>query len=91
MAERPQGQRQIAGLWCGDVLEGLPDYLEGALPPAVVQAVEAHLQGCDWCARFGGEYAGTVQRLQRALAEPDPLDDELARRLEERLARELGK
>jgi anti-sigma factor RsiW len=82
-------ERYVAGLWCHQVLEALPDYLDDLLPPDTRRAAEAHLAGCDWCARFGGEYAGVVKALRQRLAPPAPAPSDVARRLAERLAREL--
>lgn len=78
--------RLVAGLRCAEVLEALPDYLEHALPPQGAQQVEAHLRGCDWCERFGGEYAGGVAALRRMLAEPPAPPAAVRTRLRERLA-----
>lgn len=86
--DRPAARR-VAGLWCGDVLERLPDYLDGALATADRGAVDAHLADCDWCARFGGEYGGVVARLRAGLSASEP-DPAVAERLADRLARELG-
>ena len=78
----PDGQRLVAGVWCGDVLERLPDYVDGALDPAEVARVEAHLAGCDWCERFGGAYGATVKTLRGpAPAAPTGLAERLAERL----------
>ncbi len=63
-------QREVGGLRCVDVLERLPDYLEGALESADVAKVEAHLSGCSNCARFGGLYGRAVAGM-RALARPE--------------------
>lgn len=79
-------ERRIAGLYCREVLASLPDFLDGELPPDHKNRVEEHLCGCDWCERFGGEYAGAVEALRRTLAEAPPVPDELRRRLRERLA-----
>jgi anti-sigma factor RsiW len=78
-------QRLVGGLWCGQVLEALPDFVEGTLPDDVRTAAEHHLAGCDWCARFGGAYGALVRRLQHGL-DPAPVDDDVAERLDERLA-----
>jgi len=75
-------QRLVGGLWCGDVLAGLPDYLEGRLEAPTLAAVEAHIAGCDWCARFGGAYASVVGALTEQLAEPEPVGREVADRLD---------
>lgn len=73
--------REVAGIRCGEVLEILPDVLEGTLEPERLQQVEAHLAGCDWCERFGGAYAGAVTALRRELGAPPPLSDEQKGRL----------
>lgn len=61
--------REVAGIRCGEVLEILPDYLEGTLGSERLEQVQAHLAGCDWCERFGGAYAGAVTALRRELGE----------------------
>ncbi|MEQ1568762.1 MAG: zf-HC2 domain-containing protein [Myxococcota bacterium] len=83
--ERP-GQRLVAGLWCGEVLERLPDLVDGALTPEDRASVDAHLAGCDWCARFGGSYIGVVRAVARPAA-PAPVG--VAERLRAKL-RQLG-
>ncbi|MCA9565980.1 MAG: zf-HC2 domain-containing protein, partial [Myxococcales bacterium] len=49
-------QQTIGGLTCGEVLELLPDFLEGSISTEQRASIEEHLAGCDWCERFGGEY-----------------------------------
>lgn len=80
--------REVAGIRCTEVLAGLAGYVDGELPPEQVARVEAHLRGCDWCERFGGEYAASVAALRRHLGAPAPVDAPLRRRLRERLSRE---
>lgn len=75
-------QRQVAGVWCGQVLELLPDYVDGTLPADLRTVAEAHLAGCDWCEKFGGTYGGVVRALRRP-ASPVPTD--VAERLRARL------
>jgi anti-sigma factor RsiW len=82
------GPRHVGGLWCAEVMERLPDYLEGELSEPDRAAVDAHLRGCDWCAHFGGEYAHVVESLRGTLG-PAPTDSEVAERLAARLAKEL--
>jgi len=65
--------RDVAGIRCGEVLEILPDFVEGTLNPERLDQVRAHLAGCDWCERFGGGYAGTVGALRRELGVAPPL------------------
>lgn len=81
--------RVVGGLSCTQVLEGLPDYLEGDLPDGTRASVEAHLRGCDWCARFGGEYSEVVVVLRETLGPSPDADAGVAERLAERLATEL--
>jgi anti-sigma factor RsiW len=80
-----RSEREVAGLRCSQVLQRLPEFLEGTLGPEARQQVLRHLEGCDWCAQFGGEYAQVVADLQATLAEPEPLDPALAARIKARL------
>lgn len=82
-----KGERTVAGVRCGEVLDLLPDYLEGTLPAEVREVAEAHLRGCDRCERFGGRYAGAVAALRRELAAPEPLPASMSERLRHRLRR----
>ncbi|MBS1153400.1 MAG: hypothetical protein H6Q89_5098 [Myxococcaceae bacterium] len=63
-----QGEKNVAGLQCSQVLAQLSDYLDGRLSQAERQALEAHVGGCDVCERFGGAFAATVAGLKRHLA-----------------------
>jgi anti-sigma factor RsiW len=80
------GEREVAGLRCGEVLACLSDYLDDDLPPGERLQVEAHVRGCDGCARFGGRFAALVTRLRAQLANPGPITPEVADRLAARLA-----
>ena len=75
------------GLSCEQVLARLSDYLDGELAPADRAQVEAHLRGCDACARFGGEVAETLRLLrERLLAEPsEAFLDAMRRKLRKQL------
>lgn len=55
--------RLEGGLWCQEVMEALPELVEGTAPDALRAQVSAHLAACDWCARFGGAYGRTVAAL----------------------------
>jgi anti-sigma factor RsiW len=47
-------------LMCRDVVELITAYLEGELPAAVREAVEAHLSGCDGCTTVLEEFRRTI-------------------------------
>lgn len=90
MADSPppvHTQRRVGGLWCAEVLELLPDYLDGSLSVDDRAAAEAHLAACSWCSEFGGRYAATVAALQGALKTREP-DAQVLDRLHQRLRRE---
>lgn len=82
--------REVGGIRCHAVLARLSDYIDGELGDAERAQVESHLRGCDWCARFGGNVADVVTRLRQDLGVAEPLGEDAAQRLEERLLRELG-
>jgi anti-sigma factor RsiW len=63
----PNEDRLVAGLRCSEVLALLSDYLDRELGAADREGVEAHLRGCDRCARFGGELRATVRALREHL------------------------
>jgi anti-sigma factor RsiW len=64
-----KGSREVAGLWCHEVLEQLSDYLDGDLLADRRAQVDAHLAGCDVCERFGGEVSQTVTALKQGVGE----------------------
>jgi anti-sigma factor RsiW len=74
-------EKSVAGLSCSQVLERLSDYLDGDLAEGPRAALEAHVKGCDGCARFGGEMVGTVRALRRHLLGASPPPGLLARLL----------
>jgi len=76
---------EVGGLRCSDVLEALPDFLEGKLPHGERALVLVHLSRCRRCERFGGEYATLVSALRAELSIPDPAPEEAVRAAEERL------
>lgn len=83
-------EQEVAGIRCGAVLEQLSAYVDGELAAEEEALIEAHLRGCDWCEHFGGRFADTVRSLRASLGEPEPLETAIARRLSERLERELA-
>jgi anti-sigma factor RsiW len=48
---------------CRELVELVTEYLEGALPPDEVRAVEAHLAGCGGCERYLDQMRATVRAL----------------------------
>jgi anti-sigma factor RsiW len=79
--------RNVAGVTCRGVLHALGDFLDGELPPHEVVRVQAHLAGCDNCARFGGHVGALVASL-RAATPTEDVPAPVAARLKARLATE---
>jgi len=77
--------RMVGGLRCRDVLELLPEFVDGELSAAVLARVAAHLSGCDTCEKFGGEYGELVALLRAGHARVPP-DSGVRTRLAERMA-----
>ncbi len=75
----------VAGLRCREVLADLSEYVDGQLDTGRLVALQAHLAGCDRCARFGGHVMNLLASLRAGLAEPIALDDDSARRLRDRV------
>ncbi len=82
--------RVVAGIRCIEVLELLSDYLDGDVSLDQKHRIETHLRGCDQCERFGGQMSSIVKSLREKLREPEPLEEGVARRLQDRLSRELN-
>lgn len=80
-----KGERLVGTLRCSDLLGDLSEYLEGTLPQERVDAIEAHLRGCDLCTRFGGEFGAMVHAIRNRLADPDAIPDDIAERLRKKL------
>jgi anti-sigma factor RsiW len=81
-------ERDVAGIRCSGVLELMPDYLDSALEPTLRAQLEAHVRGCEWCARFGGTYAAAVAALRQRLEQPEAVPPATRAALRDRLARE---
>lgn len=77
--------RSVAGIRCTEVLEDLSDYLDGELPDERVARIEAHLAGCDWCERFGGDFGAAIRALRQRLGAAQAPPPEVHERLHERL------
>ena len=81
--------RDVAGVRCREVLAELSAYLDGELPSERVRQLEAHVQGCDWCERFGGRFSGVVRAFREGLGAPDPVEHSVRGRLRDRLREEM--
>lgn len=64
--------RVVGGLRCRDVLGLLADFVDGELDERTSAAVSEHLQGCDACEKFGGEYGALVSQLRSMQTDPSP-------------------
>ena len=53
---------------CQELVELVTDYLEGALPQARADEVEAHLRECVDCLRYLGQIQLTARLLRRLTA-----------------------
>ena len=76
--------RLIAGIRCLQVLEKLDSYVADELTAPERTQIDAHLRECDWCTRFGGQYARVVEVLRTELdtaAAPSTRARKLAERL----------
>jgi len=82
--------RLVAGLRCSEVLADLSEYIDGGLDPTARARLEAHVQDCDNCDRFGRRFAAVLRTLRAELAAPAPLATSLRSRLRDRLRRERG-
>ncbi|MCB9583030.1 MAG: zf-HC2 domain-containing protein [Polyangiaceae bacterium] len=82
-------ERVVAGLSCSEVLARLSDYVDGDVSAAEKRQIDAHLQGCDHCERFGGEFAGMVTALRRKLGAAPAIESAASERLLERLGSAL--
>ena len=65
---------------CGEVLEILSDYVDGLLDDHVRTQVDAHLESCSHCQRFGASFGGMIQALR---ATPRGQSDALITRLKQ--------
>ena len=79
-----KGEREVAGIRCGAVLAFLSEYLDGEGTAKQRAQVDAHLAGCDVCARFGGEIGAMVAAVRRSV-EPETLPEDMEKRLRDRL------
>lgn len=77
-------QRLYGGIRCGEVLEALPDYLDGQVASGVREQIDTHLRQCAVCERFGGRYKRTVATLRSHLGAAAAVDEATYRRLIER-------
>lgn len=81
----PEGQ---ATLTCEQVTSLIVDYVTGALDPAITNAFELHLQGCQDCMAFLNTYKTTIQATRSLSYEEIPA--EMVRRVEEFLKQRIN-
>jgi anti-sigma factor RsiW len=74
-----EGERNIAGLSCGQVLAHLDAFVDGSLDAEVRAQLVAHVSACAQCERFGRTYAAVVQRVRNAARGADPAEAVLGR------------
>lgn len=82
-----KGERELAGLRCSEVLAQLSAYLDGELDAATRSKIEAHVDACDQCERFGGAFAATIQALRQRLGAAPAAPTEVSARLRDALRR----
>ncbi|MEL6186701.1 MAG: zf-HC2 domain-containing protein, partial [Myxococcota bacterium] len=71
-------EREIGGLRCSQVLEHLSDLLDDDLSPELRERIEAHLSGCAYCDKFGGEMSRLVGAAREHLRASRSADREAA-------------
>ncbi|MGQ0574332.1 MAG: anti-sigma factor family protein [Pseudonocardia sp.] len=73
--------RQPRDMACRELVELVTDYLEGALPPDEVAAVEAHLDECGGCREYLTQMRATVSATGAVRVDtlPDAIVDDLLR------------
>ena len=72
---------------CKECVDLLLDYLEGALPKEMEEALNAHFMGCPPCLDFLDQYRASAKLGREAIATEMP--KELADKLHEFLSREI--
>jgi len=77
---------------CKELVDLLVDYLDGALDPETLNALDRHLADCEPCLAFLNTYKATCNSVREVAAEemPEELRAKLASFLRERLRRPPG-
>lgn len=83
-------QAAPAELRCEDVMSMLAAYVDGELPPAELEHLEAHVRACSHCETLGGRYASVVRCLHARLTSAEVLAPDIAGRLDQCLRKNLG-
>jgi anti-sigma factor (TIGR02949 family) len=81
--------RLVSSIRCLEVLENLSAYVDRELPHERAEQIEAHLRGCNWCERFGGEFSEAIAFLKSSAAAAQPVPGALRARLRARLRKEM--
>jgi anti-sigma factor RsiW len=74
MSARMQGEQQIGGVWCSEVLALLTRFLDGDLGEDELAVLKAHVGGCSRCAQFGGAFQQVIGALRRVDADDEGVD-----------------
>ena len=81
---RARRASSATGLACRELMARLTEYLEGAMSPADVARVDAHLRGCDGCVEAVDQFrrtiavAGSLQEADLEVLDPALRDELLA-------------
>lgn len=84
-----ESEREVGGMKCSEVLAMLSAYVEGELSLEGVMAVQEHVKHCEACMHFGGRYSKVVNCMRQKLAAAEPLDADIASRLDQCLRNAL--
>jgi hypothetical protein len=71
----------IAGLHCSDILKNLSSYMDKELDPHTVDKIQQHLDECNWCTQFGGQFIATLSAMKITLNQKFRVDQELIQRM----------
>ncbi len=74
--------RQIAGLWCSDILESFGEYLEENISEVQRVAVAGHLANCETCSLFKEGFLELLTRARNTVRNDNRKSDALVLQVE---------